>query len=424
MKILFIACYSPLINNSASIETLQYLNKLNKIEGNEIHLLTVNFPKNSIYYDEYLLSMMDSRISIHAIDGGKIFNKIMPKKSSSIASNTSNKTSRRLFLRKIKNMMAVPDIYGIWALKASKYGKKLLKENSFDVIFSMHEPPSSHLCAYLIKKEFKNIPWITYWSDPWVKDSTREKANLIRKSFEKYLENKVVNNTDRLIFVTKENMEDYISTYNLNPDKCHVLNRGYDKEIYDKLKKEEIPRLIDKNKINIVYAGEIFTRLRDVNPFINAIKELKNENVNVYNRLNILFFGNIDDDRVKDDLISEEIVKVSGRIPYNEALKYMLNSHVLLLFGNKNSKQIPGKIYDYFGTNAWILNIYGDDKDPIIPLVENHYKCIGVNNEKENIKEAIVKLASKIDDGEYPSEDLNYEWETVAKRLNKILGED
>ena len=38
MKILFIACYSPLINNSASIETLQYLNNLAKIDENEVHL--------------------------------------------------------------------------------------------------------------------------------------------------------------------------------------------------------------------------------------------------------------------------------------------------------------------------------------------------------------------------------------------------
>ena len=58
MKILFVACYSPLINNSASIETLQYLNNLAKIHNNEIHLLTVNFPPNSIYYDEYILSML------------------------------------------------------------------------------------------------------------------------------------------------------------------------------------------------------------------------------------------------------------------------------------------------------------------------------------------------------------------------------
>ena len=81
MKILFIACYSPLINNSASIETLQYLNNLAKIDGNEVHLLTVNFPKNSIYYDEYILSMLDKKIKMHIISGGKIFEKIMPKKS-------------------------------------------------------------------------------------------------------------------------------------------------------------------------------------------------------------------------------------------------------------------------------------------------------------------------------------------------------
>ena len=81
MKILFIACYSPLINNSASIETLQYLNNLAKIDGNEVHLLTVNFPKNSIYYDEYILSMLDKRVKKHIISGGKIFERIMPKKS-------------------------------------------------------------------------------------------------------------------------------------------------------------------------------------------------------------------------------------------------------------------------------------------------------------------------------------------------------
>ena len=70
MKILFIACYSPLINNSAAIETLQYLNKLNEINNNEVHLLTVNFPKDSIYYDEALKAMMDDRIKVHVVDGG------------------------------------------------------------------------------------------------------------------------------------------------------------------------------------------------------------------------------------------------------------------------------------------------------------------------------------------------------------------
>ncbi|MEQ8153522.1 MAG: glycosyltransferase [Clostridiaceae bacterium] len=424
MKILFIACYSPLINNSASIETLQYLNKLNKIDGNEIYLLTVNFPKDSIYYDEYLFSMMSRDIRVHAVGGGRLFEKVMPKKSS-VKNSASGKSPgiKGKILRKIKNMAAVPDMYAYWAVKAAKYGKKLAEENSFDVIFSMHEPPSSHLCAYMIKKQFSEIPWITYWSDPWVKDSTREKSFFMRKAIEKYLERKVVRNANKLIFVTKENMKDYIDTYSLDPKTCYVVTRGYDKEIYDRLKNGLKPSLIKEDKINIVYAGEIFSKLRDVIPFYEAVAELKNEDPDLYGKLNILFFGNIDDEDIKQKLISEEAIKVSGRIPFDEALKYMLKSHGLLLFGNKNSKQIPGKIYDYFGTDSWILNIYGDEKDPIIPLVQNHYKCIGVNNEKNEIKNAIRILREKVEAGEESKEDISYEWDSVAKRLNKILGE-
>lgn len=48
----------------------------------------------------------------------------------------------------------------------------------------------------------------------------------------------------------------------------------------------------------------------------------------------------------------------------------MLNGEVLLLFGNKNSKQIPAKIYDYFGAKGRIFVIYGDKDDPIKRVVE------------------------------------------------------
>ena len=141
MKILFIACYSPLINNSASIETLQYLNNLAKIDGNEVHLLTVNFPKNSIYYDEYILSMLDKRVKMHIISGGKIFEKIMPKKSLNtetvnIAKN--KKSFVKTLLKKGKSIVAVPDMYFNWAKYASKYGIELVKREKFDVMFSMH----------------------------------------------------------------------------------------------------------------------------------------------------------------------------------------------------------------------------------------------------------------------------------------------
>ncbi|NFO33342.1 glycosyltransferase family 4 protein [Clostridium botulinum] len=426
MKILFIACYSPLINNSAAIETLQYLNKLSGIPGNEIHLLTVNFPENSIYYDEYLFSMMDSKIKYHLIDGGVIFKKFIPRKQS-IANANKEPIKNRKFLRKIKNAFVIPDMYYGWAKKAAKYGIQLMQQEKFDVIFSMHEPPSSHLCAYYIKRKFKNVPWITYWSDPWLKDSTRQNSFVLKRLVEKNMEKNVVQIADKFIFVTEENRKDYLSQYKAVSSKgefTYILNRGFDKELYNKLSLESIPKLINKNKINMVYTGEIFTKLRNINPFIEALEEIKDENKDDYELLNILFFGNIDDIEVKRKLSNLEIAKVSSRIPFDEALKYMLNSEILLLFGNKNSKQIPAKIYDYFGTDARIFVIYGDNNDPIKDIVENNKKCINTNNSVKEIKDNIYRLIGLYKSNDIKSEpDYRYEWNSIVKKLNTILEE-
>ncbi|WP_252214828.1 glycosyl transferase group 1 [Clostridium sp. VAP41] len=426
MKILFIACYSPLINNSAAIETLQYLNKLSEIPGNEIHLLTVNFPKNSIYYDEYLFSMMDSKIKYHLIDGGVIFKKFIPRKQS-IANVNKEPIKNRKFLRKIKNAFVIPDMYYGWAKKAAKYGIELMQKEKFDVMFSMHEPPSSHLCAYYIKRKFKNVPWITYWSDPWLKDSTRQNSFILKRLVEKNMEKNVVQIADKFIFVTEENRKDYLNQYkvvNSKSEFTYILNRGFDKELYNKLSLESTPQLINKNKINMVYTGEIFTKLRNINPFIEALEEIRDENKDDYELLNILFFGNIDDIEVKRKLSNLEIVKVSPRIPFDEALKYMLNSEILLLFGNKNSKQIPAKIYDYFGTDSRIFIIYGDNNDPIKDIVENNKKCINTNNSVKEIKDNIYKLIGLYKSNDIKSEpDYRYEWNSIVKKLNTILEE-
>ncbi|MDR5586711.1 MULTISPECIES: glycosyl transferase group 1 [Clostridium] len=426
MKILFIACYSPLINNSAAIETLQYLNKLSEIPGNEIHLLTVNFPKNSIYYDEYLFSMMDSKIKYHLIDGGVIFKKFIPRKQSVSKINKESIKNRKI-LRRIKNALVIPDMYYGWAKKAAKYGIQLMQQEKFDVIFSMHEPPSSHLCAYYIKRKFKNIPWITYWSDPWLKDSTRQNSFILKKLIEKNMEKKVVELSDKFIFVTEENRKDYLNQYKVveaKSDFTYILNRGFDKELYNKLSLENTPSLIQSNKINMVYTGEIFTKLRNINPFIEALEEIKNENKDDYELLNILFFGNIDDIEVKRKLSNLEIAKVSSRIPFDEALKYMLNSEILILFGNKNSKQIPAKIYDYFGTDARIFVIYGDDNDPIKDIVENNEKCINASNSVKEIKDNIYRLIGLYKSNNIKSEpDYRYEWNSIVKKLNTILEE-
>ena len=428
MKLLFIACYSPLINNSAAIETLQYLNKLSDIEGNEVHLLTVNFPKDCFYYDKELLSMLSKNIRVHLIEGGLIFKKLLPKKKNIKTSSKSDNTNGNLkkVLRKVKNAVVIPDMYYGWSRKAYKYGINLVRKENIDTIFSMHEPPSSHLCAYKIKEKFKEISWTTYWSDPWLKDSTRQKSFFLKKLIEKKMERKIVSLSDRFIFVTQSNRLDYINDYTkLNENNTFLINRGFDNSLYKKLESEKVPELIDNRKINIIYTGEIFSKLRNINPFVNALKEIEEESLDDYEKFNVLFFGNIDDIEAKKKLEELKIVKVSPRIPFNEALKYMLNGDILLLFGNKNSKQIPAKIYDYFGAKGKILVIYGDENDPIRKITECNNKCICSSNLTEKIKKCLYEILNKYNNKELKGNpDFKYEWNSIVYKLNDILRGD
>ncbi len=72
-----------------------------------------------------------------------------------------------------------------------------------------------------------------------------------------------------------------------------------------KLKGQKKPELLKDNKINLIYAGEIFSKIRDLKPFIKALKELEKRDKELFNnRLNIIFFGNIDDENIKEELKS------------------------------------------------------------------------------------------------------------------------
>jgi len=92
------------------------------------------------------------------------------------------------------------------------------------------------------------------------------------------------------------------------------------------------------------------------------------------------------------------------------------------LFGNKNSKQIPAKIYDYFGAKGRIFVIYGDENDPIKRVVENNQKCIVTENKVQGIKDKIYELIEMHKNKEIDCDpDFNYEWNSIVERLNNIL---
>ena len=415
MKILVIAAYSPIINNSAAIESLSYLNALCDL-GYEVHVLTVDFKKDSIYYDKNIESMLDKRVKMHKVSPGKIFERAVPKRNSTNGEKKKNKFKD--IIRKTKNKIMIPDAYCFWINKAYKHYVKILRKEKFQVIFSMHEPPSSHLVALKIKKRDK-IKWIAYFSDPWILDSSREEIGVFRRNFEKVMEKGVIKNADKYIFVTEENKNDFIRRYTINERDIEVLRRSYNNKIYDEIRKN-LKRKANK-EINIVYTGEIFTKLRDIIPFLQCIKKIKEENYDLYKRLRIYFYGNIDSTSIIEYMNTIDIIKLMPRISFKKAIEKILSADILLIFGNKGSKQIPAKIYDYLGENSPILGILGDENDPLKDICSKIEKCFVTNNNILDIEKQLYNIIKELDKGTIYEEHREYSYNNFMKKLHKIM---
>lgn len=391
-NILFVSCYSIDINNSASIELIYYMNLLVNTGKFNVHLLTMDFPKDSKYYDGDISTLVDKKIIVHRVSGGKILNRILPKNSN----NSLIKDKKNKLLIHIKNMIVVVDPYTSWISKAVKYFKENLKSLGFEIILGMHEPPSSLICAYKIKNINKNSKLISYFSDPYCDEIGRKNKTYFNRLINLHFEKSIVKNSDNFLFVTEKNFQYYKNKYNIDQNKVELIHRGYDSNFYES-SKESYPKEYSKGKINFLYAGDIVKGIRDVRCFVEAMDYLNRDYKDKFNKIKLNFFGNVNDD-IQDKLIrSKNYINFKPRVSYKEVVNLIVNAEVLIIFGNKEFKQIPAKLYDYMGSNSYILIVLESYEDPMYNLVKGLDGVICCLNNSNDILKNIIEIIDKFD---------------------------
>ncbi|MBJ9983224.1 hypothetical protein IBT52_12745 [Bacillus sp. S72] len=431
MNILLVTtCYPP-INVSGSIRALYYANYMLEL-GHNVSVLTVDVPSDMSNYDETLFNKISKGIDVTRCDMGFLYKKFYAKKSSdekvSFVKSEKNTSDSATRLKKlIKDNVAIPDSYYMWSKNAVRKGKEIIVKKNIDYVLSMHETPSSHLVAYRLKKNFPQLKWVAYWSDPWVTDPNRQDYSVFRKYIEGRLEKKVVETADKHLFTTENTQKEYINNYKLKAEDTDIVYRGFDPKMYKLNESDKKPKYIDNDKLNIIHAGEIFTKLRDINPFIESIAYLQEHHKDIYKKINVIFLGGIDNfERVSSKINKLDCIQILPRTGFEEAIKYINYSQLLLLFGNRGSNQIPGKAYDYLGANKCILTILGDANDPVRAMM-NHAKSGPILlNKEEEITKTLLNLYAIYQSDKNLSEILSksnskFEWKNVVEDLLKKI---
>ncbi len=418
-NILFISCYSIDINNSASIELIYYMNLLAGTGKFNVHLLTMDFPKDSKYYDSDISNFVDKRIIVHRVNGGPILNRMLPRNTQ----NSVVKDKKNKLLINIKNMIVVVDPYTSWISKAVKYFKNNLKDIGFEIILGMHEPPSSLICAYKIKKIYKNynknVKLISYFSDPYCDEMGRKNKIYLNRLINLYFEKSIVKNSDNFLFVTEKNFEYYKHKYKIDSNKVELIHRGFDSNLYE-LSKESYPNEYYKDKINFLYAGDIVKGIRDITCFIEAMDNLSIDYKEKFNKIKINFFGNVNDDIQFELVKNKDYINLKPRVSYKKVINLIVNADVLIIFGNKEFKQIPAKVYDYMGSNSYILIVLESYEDPMYNLVKGLDGVICCLNNTNDILKNVLNIIDQFHPNKKFIRDKFSSCE-VLKKLDKVF---
>ena len=419
-KILIIVYYFPPSGGSGVQRWLKFIKYLPGFGWEPTVITTKNGDYPSI--DQSLLEEIPGNIKIIRTKTptfGSLFHKLN-KKTSEIPYGSLETSSADSMIKKISIWLrlnfVIPDARKIWNNHAFKAAREELLSNKYDYIVTTGPPHSTHLIVLKLKQNFK-VKWLADFRDPWTKMGYLRNVRrwkITEKSDQK-LEKNVIKKCDILLAAHQKILADFG-----NEEKMHLLTNGFDHEDFEKISKEK-----RSDYFNINYFGTI---AREANPLpvLRAV-DLLNKDGSKNIRLN--FWGNMDQ-KVQVELQKEDkngLIRFHSYTTHKETVRLMVNSSVLLLTINNvpnNKGIIPGKIFEYIGSQVPILGIGPEDGETAKILVETESGKMFSYRKIEKMKEYLQSIYDKWKNDEDISRSKNflqYSRKNLTKKLVSII---
>lgn len=259
---------------------------------------------------------------------------------------TQLQSAKRLSrVQKLYEWLFFPDKGRLWALTAINKVKQLHRIYDFDLIFSSSPLISTHIVARHLAKKSR-IPWVCEFRDYYATNNSQLKSHIQRS---KRLEAEMIHSADHIITVCPTMKNKIAEAYPKVKNIDYILN-GVDKDHLDQLDMEVAD--LDKSKKNMVYAGTLYSGLRNPLPIIDAINQLMKKDVAGIPDLNIVFIGSEESHLFapyRHEPIGQKLM-LKGALPRTMTLQYMRDADFFWLIVpdvDSHRDTIPAKVYEY-----------------------------------------------------------------------------
>lgn len=264
------------------------------------------------------------------------------------------------FGRFVSRKVLCPDGERLWGEFAKGTAVKAVKRDKIDLIYTTSVPYSAHLIGLHLKHKFPGIPWVADFRDEWTNNPylLDNPHNKLRMAIEKRMEHRVLEKADYLITNTPVMLDNFLRLNNdmALEDHFTVIPNGYDSDDFITV----TGSTPENESFTLTYTGSMYGR-RKPDYFFQALSELVGEGKIDPSKIKVQLIGTLQKDnldKLLDQYLLHEIVKILPYMDHDECVAHMANSDALLLIegGGPGSEAFyTGKVFEYLASRRPIL---------------------------------------------------------------------
>jgi len=267
--------------------------------------------------------------------------------------------------------------------------------SNYETIFTWSQYNSISLLGLRVKKKLGNkIKWAAYFGDPWHLNPYVPLKGITKK-LNLWLQSRVFNNADLLLFPTQDMADFMTKGYGLEiKKKCKVLPHTFDAALYPRIPSARIA----KNYVLFKYIGQ-FYGARKPEIITQGISTLLLRRPDLAEILRVEFIGSNTleflDEKTMIDL-PKGLVVHKDQVSYLESLGEMLSADCLISLDAPTQKNIfmSAKLSDYVGARKPIVAI--TNEGATAKLISEYGGWIADPESPEQIADAFEQAISQV----------------------------
>ena len=257
------------------------------------------------------------------------------------------------------SFFAIPDRWSGWWPWAVAAGRKVLREDPVDVIYSTSPYATAHLIARSIAG--RELRWVADFRDPWYEEPPEPGTTRLGHFAARRLERLVAGRADLIVASTTRLRNMFAARYpGQSPEKFIAIPNGYDEADFSSVLGSSASA---SDELLIVHAGSLSERFRDPRPVFEAVHRAAQTGLVDPSRIRFRFLGG---GPFGESAEMQEAVKGAGliarveflpRVSYQASLTELGRASMLLLLqASKDTVDlVPAKLFEYLRAGRPVL---------------------------------------------------------------------